>query len=132
MRFNRLTPMLAVADLKRTITFYCDMLDFRCMRTFGDPEPVWCHLVKDGVEIMFNQPPSDELAELPARARDFQVFYVYPDDVTGLRAKLAAKGLPVTDLRTTVYGMKEFELRDPDGIWLWFGQATSDAPTVEE
>jgi hypothetical protein len=40
--------------------------------------------------------------------------------------------LAVTDLRITVYGMKEFELRDPDGIWLWFGQGTSEPPTVRE
>ena len=28
--------------------------------------------------------------------------------------------------------MKEFELRDPDGYWLWFGEDTDDAPTIEE
>jgi hypothetical protein len=26
--------------------------------------------------------------------------------------------------------MREFELRDPDGHWLWFGEATTDAPSL--
>ena len=51
---------------------------------------------------------------------------------SGLRAAWERDGLAVTDLRVTVYGMKEFELRDPDGHWLWFGQATDEAPTVRE
>jgi hypothetical protein len=40
--------------------------------------------------------------------------------------------LAVTDLRVTVYGMKEFEVRDPENDWLWFGQETDDPPTVCE
>jgi len=35
-------------------------------------------------------------------------------------------------LRVTVYGMKEFEVRDPDDIWLWFGQPTDEPATVRE
>ena len=129
-RLNRLTPMLSVSDLKRTMAFYCDELGFRCVGTFGDPDPVWCHLQRDGVDLMFNQPPADEIRDLPRRAKDFQVYYFYPDDVAALHADWKAKGLPVTDLRVTTYRMMEFELRDPDGYWLWFGQETTDPPTV--
>jgi uncharacterized glyoxalase superfamily protein PhnB len=132
MHLKQLTPMLSVADLKRTMAFYCNALGFSCNGTFGDPEPVWCHLERDGARFMFNQPPAAEMAEYPQRAKDFQVFYFYPDDVAGLHAAWKAKGLPVTDLRVTVYHMKEFELRDPDGYWLWFGQETAEPPTVRE
>ena len=59
MHLQRLTPMLSVADLSRTIAFYCDDLGFRCVRTFGNPRPVWCHLQRDGVDLMFNMPPAD-------------------------------------------------------------------------
>jgi catechol 2,3-dioxygenase-like lactoylglutathione lyase family enzyme len=131
-RLNRLTPMLSVSDLKRTMAFYCDELGFRCVGTFGDPDPVWCHLQRDGVDLMFNQPPVDEIRDLPRRAKDFQVYYFYPDDVAALHADWKAKGLPVADLRVTTYRMKEFELRDPDGYWLWFGQDTDQPPTVTE
>jgi hypothetical protein len=93
---------------------------------------VWCHLERDAVDLMFNQPPAAEMAELPRRAKEFQVYYFYPDDVAALHAAWKGKGLPVTDLRVTDYGMKEFELRDPDGYWLWFGQPSSDPVTVRE
>jgi catechol 2,3-dioxygenase-like lactoylglutathione lyase family enzyme len=132
MHLHRLTPMLSVADLGRTIAFYCNDLGFQCVHKFGDPDPVWCHLKRDAVELMFNQPPAAEMAELPRRAKDFQVFYFYPDDIVAQHATWKAKGLPVTDLRVTSYGMKEFELRDPDGYWLWFGQSTTEPATVTE
>lgn len=128
MRLNRLTPMLGVTDLKRTMAFYCDELGFRCIGTVGETDPVWCHLERDGVRLMFNRPP--EMTGLPRPVRDFQIFYAYTDDVAGLHAAWKAKGLPVTDLRVTVYQMKEFELRDPDGYWLWFGESTTEPPTA--
>ncbi|MGE5510863.1 MAG: bleomycin resistance protein [Bacteroidota bacterium] len=132
MRIKQLVPMLSVSDLARTMAFYCDELGFQCTGTFGDPSPVWCHLERDGVALMFNQPPAEAMVELPLRAKDFQVYYCYPDDVAALHLAWKQKGLPVTDLRVTVYGMKEFELRDPDGYWLWFGQGTAEPPTVRE
>lgn len=121
--------MLSVSDLKRTMAFYGERLGFDILNSFGEPEPRWCLLGRDDVRIMFNQPPQDEMTALPQRAKDFQVFYFYPDDVVALHATWKSTGLPVSELRVTDYGMKEFELRDPDGYWLWFGQGTSDTPT---
>src|SRR5262249_10870422 len=128
----RLTPMLAVADVERTIAFYCDQLGFTCVSTFGDPDPVWCHLRCDDVDMMFNRPQPGEMDGLPERAKDFQIFYFYPEDVMALHAAWAAKGLAVSEIRTTVYGMREFELRDPDGIWLWFGQEAPQPVVAED
>ncbi len=132
MQLKRLVPMLSVADLARTIGFYCNELGFRCTGQFGDPDPVWCFLERDGVALMFNQPPAEEMTGLPQRAKDFQIYYCYPDDVVALHQAWQQRGLSVTDLRVTEYGMREFELRDPDGYWLWFGQNASDPPTVQE
>jgi catechol 2,3-dioxygenase-like lactoylglutathione lyase family enzyme len=124
-------PMLAVTDLQRTISFY-KLLGFRCVSTFGDPA-VWCNLVRDGSELMFNAPPRNEVVrDVPRKSKDYQIFYCNVDDVEALHAEFKRKGLAVTDLRVTVYGMKEFELRDPDDYWLWFGQETDEPPTVEE
>jgi catechol 2,3-dioxygenase-like lactoylglutathione lyase family enzyme len=129
MKLTTLIPMLSVSDLKRTMSFYGEQLGFDVLNSFGDPEPRWCMLGRDDVRIMFNQPPQDELDALPLRAKNFQVFYFYPDDVAALHAAWKKAGLPVSELRVTDYHMKEFELRDPDGYWLWFGQETSDPIT---
>jgi catechol 2,3-dioxygenase-like lactoylglutathione lyase family enzyme len=129
---THLRPMLAVTDLRRTIDFYCTKLGFTLGDTFGDP-PVWCSLSRDGVEIMFNAPPPDDVrADVSPRSRDYQIFYVNSDDVVALREDLIRRGAPVSDVRVTIYGMKEFEVRDPDGIWLWFGQPTDEPPSVRE
>ncbi len=128
-KLDTLIPMLSVSDLKRTTAFYCDRLGCRCINSAGGSEPVWCMLERDGVRMMFNQPPEVTGTERPQRARDFQIYYFYPDDVVSLHAELERDGLPVTGLRVTAYCMREFELRDPDGYWLWFGQYTTDPPT---
>jgi len=122
--------MLSVSDLKRTMSFYGDRLGFSIDKTAGETSPTWCTMSRDRVRIMFNQPPREEIDKLPAQAKDFQIYYFYPDDVTALHAAWKRGGLPVTDLRVTSYGMKEFELRDPDDYWLWFGQESSDTPTA--
>ena len=132
MKLAALIPMLSVSDLKRTMSFYGERLGFDILNSLGEPEPKWCMLGRDGVKIMFNQPPREEMNTLPRRAKDFQIFYFYPDDVVALHAAWKSKGLSVSELRVTHYGMKEFELRDPDDYWLWFGQETSDSPTEND
>jgi uncharacterized glyoxalase superfamily protein PhnB len=69
---------------------------------------------------------------VPAASRDYQVFYFNTSDAAGLHAEFAGRGVAVSALRVAFYGMKEFEVRDPDGVWLWFGQPTDEPPTVKE
>lgn len=127
-----LRPMLAVRDLPATIRFYVDKLGFKCKGTWGDP-PVWCELDRDGVSIMFNAPPRAEVErDVPRASKDYQIFYFGTPDVVALHAEFKARCVGVTDLRVADYGMKEFEVRDPDDYWLWFGQETDEPPTVEE
>jgi uncharacterized glyoxalase superfamily protein PhnB len=59
------------------------------------------------------------------------IYYYYPEDVVALPAEVKRKASPESDLRVTFYGMKEFEVRDPDGHILWFGQGTDEVPTNE-
>ncbi len=131
-RLVTLQPMLAVTDLPRTIEFYRAKMGFELMGTFGDPA-VWCHLRRDGVDLMFNAPPRESVVrDVPAKSREYQVFYVHTDDVAGVRAELSGRGVAVSPLRVTVYGMKEFDVRDPEGYWLMFAQDTDEPPTEKE
>jgi uncharacterized glyoxalase superfamily protein PhnB len=59
------------------------------------------------------------------------IYYFYPENVVDLHAEVKRKELQASDLRATFYGMKEFEVRDPDGHILWFGQETDEPPTPE-
>ncbi|MBR2119625.1 MAG: VOC family protein [Pseudomonadota bacterium] len=132
MKLTALIPMLSVSDLTRSIAFYRDRLGFHVVNVFGEPEPKWCMIGRDAIKLMLNEPPRVEMDTLPLHAKNFQVYYFYPDNVAALHAAWKGDGLPVTDLRVTLYGMKEFELRDPDGYWLWFGQESNDPSTVRE
>jgi catechol 2,3-dioxygenase-like lactoylglutathione lyase family enzyme len=124
--------MLAVADLPATIRFYVEKLGFNCCGLFGNP-PVWAELERDGVAIMFNAPPrADVERDVPIKSKDYQVYYFNSEDVAALHAEFRSRGVTVTELRVTHYQMKEFEVRDPVGYWLWFGQPTDEAPTETE
>ncbi len=130
MKLTALIPMLSVSDLKRTMSFYGERLGFGVLNSFGDPEPRWCMLGRDGVRIMFNQPPQDETG--PRFHNGPRIFRFSTSIQTMSRPctlRWKSAGLSVSELRVTDYRMKEFELRDPDGYWLWFGQETSDPPT---
>jgi uncharacterized glyoxalase superfamily protein PhnB len=59
------------------------------------------------------------------------IYYFYPDSVVEVHADLKRQAFQVSNLRVTFYGMKEFDVRDPDGHILWFGQATDEPPTPE-
>ncbi len=131
-RVTNLRPMIAVRDLPATVRFYVEKLGFNCNAMFGNP-PVWAEVERDGTSIMFNAPPrADVERDVPAKSRDYQVYYFDVDGVVALHAELKSRGVNVTNLRITSYQMKEFEVRDPDGCWLWFGQPTDEPPTVCE
>lgn len=131
-RIENIRPMLAVVDLERTIAFYTEKLGFACKSSFGTPR-VWCTLARDGQEIMYNAPPAAKVRrDVPRPSKDYQIFYFNTNDAAALHEEFKGRGVQVTDLRVTVYGMKEFEVRDPDDYWLWFGQPTDEPPTVCE
>ena len=128
-RITGLSPMLAVTDLPRSIRFYTEKLGFTVRGTFGEP-PVWCSLFRDGWQVMLNAPPRERVErDVPRASKDYQIFYFYTDDAPALREEFAGRGVQTTDLRVTIYRMKEFEVRDPDDYWLWFGQDTDEPPT---
>ncbi len=52
MALRSLTPMLQTSDMERTVAWYQQTLDFRCVRRVGND---WCQLERDGVSLMFMQ-----------------------------------------------------------------------------
>lgn len=133
-----MTPMLAVANVRRSLAFYCDVLG---MRVVSDPAVIdewnWCTLRASGaneasgaaVEIMLAG--VDWQPQLPPGPHEFSaIYYFYPEDVRALRDRMIEHQIGVTELEETFYGMLEFSCRDPDGHLLSFGQ--SQPPTAGE
>lgn len=131
-RLTGLRPMLAVVDLPAAVRFYVEKLGFNCSSMFGNP-PVWAEVVRNGTAVMLNAPPAEHVRrDVPRSSRDYQVYYINVDGIEKLHAEFRSRGVSVTDMRVAIYGMKEFELRDPEGHWFWFGEPTDQPPTVRE
>lgn len=135
MGLIRVSTMLSVVDLQRTIAFYRDALGFTLTGSFErEGATVWANLSQGAVQMMFNQVPDSWVEQRDRAARMFQIYYLYPSseaDLLRLHEKLVEQSRQVSALRVTFYGMREFELRDPDHYWLWFGSPTDAAPTGE-
>ena len=115
-KLQRATPVLRSGDYIRSRTFYTDILGFKVMEEGGDP-PRFGIFRRDGAVLFVDSwqgPPADSAAGWVA--------YIHVDDVVALRAQLVERGVEgPTEVRVTTYGMREFELRDPDGNLLCFG-----------
>jgi catechol 2,3-dioxygenase-like lactoylglutathione lyase family enzyme len=112
MGMRALTPMLQTSDLERTISWYRDVLGFRCVRRAEG----WCRLEQGGVALMFMT--NDHLGAPHATATQ----YIYVDDALALWETLKGRISAEWGPETMPYGMREFAIRDPDGYLLSFGE----------
>jgi len=116
---ERLIAMAHVADVQRSADFY-SLLGFRVVGTFKNDAGVlcWVHLESGDASLMLSQADAPIFAEQQA-----VLFYLYSDDLTGLREHLFASGVAVAGITYPFYMPKgECRLADPDGYVLLIGQ----------
>jgi len=113
-----ITPMLRVADVRRSINFY-RLLGLELMDYEGDPTyPSWARMHSEGGDLMFL------LAETAIQG-DKQPFflYLYTNDLTALREHLLANGVNVSEIQRHAYMQSgEISVSDPDGYGVFVGQ----------
>ena len=118
------TPLLVVADLQRSLAFYCERLGFRDPSVHGEP-PCFAMLRRDGFELMLSvaAKPAHVAPNGPHGTWDV---YVRITDVAAEEAALRAAGVPLArGPETAFYAMREIEVLDPDGHRLCFAQDVS-------
>lgn len=123
MKFQSMVPMLAVADVGRSIHFYTQTLGFQLMGLLENGgQPFWARFKADeDVELMVTtRDASDNRVE--SEFRDV-VLYFYPESVERVRAHLIDSGMVVGKTVVTFYGMNEIRITDPDGYELCFGES---------
>ncbi|MGH3033308.1 MAG: VOC family protein [Gaiellaceae bacterium] len=114
--------MLRVENVERSLDFYEGLLGFEVReRLDEDGGPVWAYLSLGAAELMLSEQPG----EVNVVPRGGAILYLYPDDAPSLHARLNDAGLEVGKMRATDYEMLEFDVLDPDGYELWFGQPRS-------
>ena len=123
---------LAVADVGRSLAFYCDLIGFQ-MRKVDQQDgvlekaelaygPALLHLIKGGSAV-------DSTGE--RRPRGSAILFFQIDDVAGMRDVLVSRGGKTSELEKVNWiKMRVCEIKDPDGHTLWFGQSfhQPDAP----
>ena len=142
MKLSKLTPNLAVADIRQSVEFYCKNLGFNLVmavplaqRGIEDQladgkEYVYALLQKDGVELMFQR--FDSFAEDLVIAEQKTVgasvsFYMEGKGLEAFHAELSSRRVKTTEVKLTWYGVKEFYLTDNNGYVLGFAEEAEKA-----
>lgn len=134
MRLTALTPMLGVADIELSITFYRDVLGFAVSDQFtpeGRTKPTWVRLLHGKVEIMLSGNAGAGTSDEAVAAHADAHLYIMTDDVLAVRDRAVSMGFSVEGPTVRFYQIKEIEITDPDGYTLVFGQVTDERPTAE-
>jgi catechol 2,3-dioxygenase-like lactoylglutathione lyase family enzyme len=124
-----LSGFLAVADLDRSLEFYRDLLGFEV----GDPRgdygfPVLAEVVSGAARIQLGRAESAPDSVGERRPRGAAILFFETDDVAGLHAAIHSReGTPSQLEKVNWLKYRVFEIRDPDGHTLWFGQSFHEA-----
>lgn len=112
---------IAVTSLDRSIPFYRDVLGFQIAKHEDDAEavlgPVRIRLGKVG----YSAGDWSFETERPAGSA---ILFLQTGDVEAVRAEIRDRGGAPSDIENVNWiKMRMFEIRDPDGNVLWFGQS---------
>ena len=122
MAFRRAMPILNVRDVTRSVAFYA-RLGFESHGAWGDP-PEFCIIQRGDVTIGLDRSEREALPH-----NQWWECYLYVDDAEALMAEFRAEGIETTDMhRPEDYGCIDFDVTDPDGHRIAFGQALNPDP----
>ena len=115
---------LAVADLERSMAFYRDVLGFDARRVpAGGAVEVRCGPAR--IQLASGDGAHDSTGA--RRPRGSAILFFQTDDVAAMRDAILARGGTPSELEKVNWiKMRIFEIRDPDGHVLWFGQSFAE------
>ena len=119
MKQQEINPTLTTEDIKATVEYYTELLDFQC--DSYDEEWGRACVSRDGVNIMFSVP--DALAPLE-KSRFSGSLFIYADDVEIIWEKIKDRVKICYPLESFIYGKREFGIYDNNGYLLKFGQVS--------
>lgn len=121
MATRRAMPVLQVGDVLRSQAFYA-RLGFASHGPWGEP-PQFVICQRGDATLAFKR-ASTGLVE----PNEWWAAYIYVDDAAALRAEIAAEGIAPTELCEREYGLRDFDVIDPDGHRIAFGSHIAPAP----
>ena len=120
----QITPFMHVADLDAAVTFFTDVLGFRCPYRLRD----YAYVDREGAGIRILS--HDDPCEIGTPHGGF-AYYIDVRDLDVVMQQLGARlaALPAGDVHGPVdqeYGQRELMVRAPDGNLVVFGQAIGE------
>jgi len=118
------TPLLVVADLQRSVDFYCTKLGFVDPAIHGEP-PCVAMMNRDGFDLMLSLAAEPSHVHPNGPTGTWDVYFAVAD-VAAEMAALQDAGVAIDRGPTdTFYEMREIEVLDPDGHRLCLAQDIS-------
>jgi uncharacterized glyoxalase superfamily protein PhnB len=109
--------MMHVPDVRATVDWYVS-IGFKILRQNEEDDEInWAKLSLGNSEIMFNS--GGRLSTDHRREVDL---YIETDNVDDLYRRFKDRVQVVEGPHNTFYGMREFIVRDINGVWVTFGQ----------
>lgn len=112
-RFDTVTPRLPVSDMEVALAFYCDQLGFQIGWKWGNPA-THVNVCRDSVSL--------DLILTPPGRRGPAMAYIQLSGVDSYFAELKEREVPADEPENRPYGMRDFEVVDPNGNRLAFGE----------
>lgn len=122
--FSRSSPVIQVKDVVQSRDFYCDKLGFTHGNLWGDP-PCFGIVGRGAVTLFLDQ--AQDNGSIPLN--QYWAAYFYISDVDALAAELTDRGVDILrGPEDAPHGCREFDIRDPDGHIICFGQDLQPGP----
>lgn len=119
----RSMPVLQVTDVARSEAFYCEKLGFTSHGTWGDG-PDFCIVQNGKVTIALDRSRDGSVA-----VNQYWAAYNYVEDADALCARFREDGIEIVrGPEDMPYGLRDFDIRDPDGHILAFGHDIRPGP----
>jgi predicted enzyme related to lactoylglutathione lyase len=114
---KRISPMLAVSDMERTLEFYVKVLGFDVSLRSAS----YSIVEKDGATIHFMTAQSEAVMKA---VRGHTEIYIEVEDIAALweQVRRHKQNYRVRDLFDRDYGMREFHIIDPNDCLVFVGQ----------
>ncbi|WP_286745925.1 VOC family protein [Roseivirga sp. UBA1976] len=117
---DHFAPVVPVTNIEETIAWYEDKLRFTVEFTWETPV-TYAILKRDQLVIHFSEAPTDFQLQ-----RVHPTLYVFVRNVESLYREFKSKGLKVSELVKSDYGMTDFDLYDLNGFRISFGQGNEE------
>jgi catechol 2,3-dioxygenase-like lactoylglutathione lyase family enzyme len=129
-----LSRFLAVADAERSIAFYRDVLGFEVRpldNSYSVPGVAEVVYGPARIQLGKHESAADSTGE--PRPRGQAILFLQTADVPAMREWVIAHGGHPTDMEKVNWiKMRMFQVRDPDGHTLWFGQSFQEPETASD